>query len=57
MILRLALVVLLPVLAAACAERPVPVASGPVRQLNVGRWMPGPNELTKAPVVVGRAGV
>ena len=57
MILRLSLAVLLPVLAAACAERPVPVASGPVRQLNVGRWMPGPNELTKAPVVVGRTGV
>lgn len=57
MILRLALVMLLPVLAAACAERPVPVASGPLRQLNVGRWMPGPNELTKAPAVVGRAGV
>lgn len=56
MILRLALLVLLPLLAAACAERPLPVASGPVRQLNVGRWMPGPNELTTAPVLPGRTG-
>lgn len=56
MILRLALAVLLPLLAAACAEHSVPVASGPIRQLNVGRWMPGPNDLTTPPVVVGRTG-
>lgn len=56
MILRLALAVFLPLSAAACAERPLPVATGPIRQLNPGRWMPGPNELTKAPVVLGRAG-
>lgn len=56
MILRLALAVLLPVLAAACAERPLPIASGPVRQLNVGRWMPGPNELTTPPAVIERTG-
>lgn len=51
MILRLALVAFLPLLAAACVERPLPVASGPVRQLNVGHWTPGANELTTAPVV------
>lgn len=56
MILRLALVVLLPLLAAACADRPLPVATGPVRQLNVGRWMPSPNDLTSPPVVPGRTG-
>jgi len=55
-ILRLALVVLLPLLAAACADRPLPVATGPVRQLNPGHWMPGPNELTTPPAVPGRAG-
>ena len=32
-----------------CAERPLPVATGPVRQLNAGHWTPGPNELTTAP--------
>ena len=51
MILRLALVALLPLLAAACVERPLPVASGPLRQLNVGHWTPGPNELTTAPML------
>ena len=56
MILRLALAVLLPLLAAACAEHSVPVASGPIRQLNVGRWMPGPNDLTTPPVMAGRTG-
>lgn len=54
--LRLAFVVLLPLLAAACADRPLPIATGPVRQLNPGHWMPGPNELTTAPVVLGSAG-
>jgi len=55
-ILRLAFVASLSLLAAACAERPLPVATGPVRQLNVGHWLPGPNELTTSPVVRGRAG-
>lgn len=56
MILRLALAVFLPLLAAACAERPLPVAAGPIRKLNPGHWMPGPNELTTVPIVLGRAG-
>ena len=37
------------VLGACSSSRPLPVASGPVRQLNVGRWAPGPNELTVPP--------
>lgn len=57
MILRLALVLLLPLSAAACADRALPVATGPVRQLNVRHWMPGPNELTTPPAVPGRTGV
>ena len=56
MILRLAFVAFLPLLAAACAERPLPVATGPVRQLNVGHWLSGPNELTTSAVVRGRPG-
>ena len=37
-------------LVCACSSsRPLPVASGPVRQLNVGHWEPGPNELTVPP--------
>lgn len=46
MIPRLALALLLPLALAACDGRPLPVATGPVRQLNVGRWTPGLNELT-----------
>lgn len=56
MILRLAFVALLPLSAAACVERPLPVASGPVRQLNVGHWTPGPNELTTPPAAPRRDG-
>ena len=47
---HLALAALLPLLAA-CADRPLPVASGPIRQMNVGHWMPGPNELTTLAVI------
>ena len=57
MILRFALVVFLPLLSAACADRPLPVATGPVRQLNVGRWTPAPSELAAPPAAPGRAGV
>ena len=48
MIPRLSLV-LLPLLVAACDGRPLPVAPGPLRQLNVGPWTPGPNDLTVPP--------
>ena len=47
---RLVLATLLCLLSA-CADRPLPVASGPVRQMNVGHWMPGPNELTTPGIV------
>ena len=46
---RLTLALLLTLLAAGCANDPLPVASGPVRQLNVGRWTPGANDLTVPP--------
>lgn len=36
-------------LCACASSRPLPIASGPVRQLNVGHWSPGPNELTVPP--------
>jgi len=48
---RLALALLLPLVVAACDGRPLPVATGPVRQLNVGRWTANANELTTPPVV------
>ena len=48
---RLTLALLLPLAVAACDGRPLPVATGPVRQLNVGRWTPGPNDLTTPPAV------
>jgi len=54
MILRLVFAVLLPLLATACASRPLPAVTGPVRQLNVGKWPPGPNELTTPPAVAAR---
>lgn len=48
---------LLPLALVACDARPLPVASGPVRQLNVGRWAPSPNELTTPPAMPpGNAG-
>jgi hypothetical protein len=34
----------------------LPVASGPVRQLNVGHWTPGPNDLTTPPDPARRNG-
>lgn len=43
------LVATLLVLSACGSTRPLPVATGPVRALNVGHWMPGPNELTVPP--------
>ena len=49
---RLALALLLPLVVAACDGRPLPVASGPVRQLNVGRWVPGANDLTTPPAAL-----
>ena len=55
---RLALALLLPLMLVACDGRPLPIASGPVRQLNVGRWTPSPNDLTTPPAVSpGNAGV
>ena len=56
MIPRLVFAVLLPLLATACAGQSLPAASGPIRQLNVGHWMPGPNELTTPAAAPGRAG-
>ena len=56
MILRLGFALVLSLLVSACADRPLPVASGPVRQLNVGHWTPGPNELTTAPAPAGGSG-
>lgn len=43
------LILALPLLAACSSSRPLPVASGPVRQLNAGHWVPGVNELTTPP--------
>lgn len=38
------------VLLAGCSSsRPLPVATGPVRQLNVGHWVPNTNDLTTPP--------
>lgn len=48
---RLSLALLLPLAVAACDGRPLPVASGPVRQLNVGQWTPGTNDLAAPPVM------
>ncbi len=48
MFTRLALA-LLTLLVAGCADDPLPVASGPVRQLNIGKWTPSPNDLTVPP--------
>jgi hypothetical protein len=47
--LCLALLVPLSLLAACSSSRPLPVASGPVRQLNVGHWLPNTNDLTTPP--------
>src|SRR4051794_24621384 len=55
MILRIA-VGLLAALVAGCAARPLPVATGPVRQLNVGKWVPGPGDLDAPPAKPARAG-
>ena len=52
---RLTLALLLTLLAAGCANDPLPVASGPVRQLNVGKWTPGPNDLTAPLAAPGHA--
>ena len=46
---RLSLALLLPLAVAACDGDPLPVAAGPVRQLNVGRWTPGPADLAAPP--------
>lgn len=56
MILRLALAILVPIMAASCAGPTLPVATGPVRALNLGHWAPGTNELTTPPAAIQKAG-
>ena len=56
MILRLVFALVLPVLTTACVGQSLPAASGPIRQLNVGHWMPDPNELTTPAAVPVGAG-
>ena len=56
MILRSALAILVPLVAASCAGPALPVATGPVRALNLGHWAPGANELTTPPAAGERAG-
>lgn len=41
----------------ACGARPLPVATGPVRQLNVGKWTPGFGDLAAPPEKPARSGV
>lgn len=48
MILRL-LPLLTLILLGACAADGPPGVSGPVRQLNAGKWTPGPGDLTVPP--------
>ena len=48
---RFPLALLLTLAVAACDGDPLPVAAGPVRQLNIGRWTPGPNDLAAPPVM------
>jgi hypothetical protein len=55
MILRIA-ALLLAVLVGACGARPLPAATGPVRQLNVGKWEPGPGDLELPPAKPVRSG-
>lgn len=52
LILRL-LPLLALVLLAACASDGPPGVTGPVRQLNVGKWTPAPGELTVPPRQAG----
>ena len=56
MILRSALAILVPLVAASCAGPALPVATGPVRALNLGHWAPGANELTTPPAAGERTG-
>ena len=53
MILR-TLPLLAMLLLAACASSGAPGCTGPVRQLNVGKWTPGPNDLS-VPATTGRS--
>ena len=55
MTIRLAALILALALAA-CAARPLPVATGPVRQLNVGKWVPGMGDLAVPPEKPARSG-
>ena len=51
--IRRTLALLAVLLPAACANSGPPDCTGPVRQLNVGRWTPGPNDLS-IPAATGR---
>lgn len=44
------------IMIAGCAQHNAPIASGPVRQLNVGHWEPGPNELTTPATSIAKVG-
>ena len=54
MTIRLATLIL--ALALAACARPLPVATGPVRQLNVGKWVPGMGDLAVPPERPARSG-
>lgn len=48
--MKKAVILIVGMMLAGCAStRPLPVANGPVRQLNIGHWMPNTNELTEPP--------
>ena len=53
MILR-TLPILAVLLLSACASEGAPGCTGPVRQLNVGKWTPGPSDLS-VPTATGRS--
>lgn len=55
MTIRLA-AALLALALSACAARPLPVATGPVRQLNAGKWTPGLGDLALPPEKPARSG-
>jgi hypothetical protein len=46
---RIVLLLVASALTACSGSRPLPVANGPVRQLNVGHWLPNTNDLTTPP--------
>ena len=50
MYLPTALFLLIPILLVGCGGHSPPGCTGPVRQLNAGKWLPAPNDLSLPPV-------